>query len=154
MRHRKDGLAVETAAAKVGFSRVTGYRLEADPRLPSEKRKPRGSRRPGPAGRAVERRVREWKVPLNCTVQRSGRWCFVQKHRPSRRGYSSAATASSTPEPPIWCRSSRPRAATWSLKRRSGAVDAVLERVLPDDAEFIGAGPTRRALATATVLAS
>ena len=55
MRHRKDGLAVETAAAKAGFSRATGYRLEADRRLPSEKRKPRGSRRPDPLGGLFER---------------------------------------------------------------------------------------------------
>ncbi len=54
MRHRKDGLAVETAA-KAGFSRATGYRLEADRRLPSEKRKPRGSRRPDPLGGLFER---------------------------------------------------------------------------------------------------
>ena len=55
MRHRKDGLAVETAAAKAGFSRATGYRLEVDPRLPSEKWKPRGSRRPDPLGGRFER---------------------------------------------------------------------------------------------------
>ena len=55
MRHRKDGLAVETAAAKAGFSRATGYRLEGDSRLPSEKRKRRGSRRPDPLGGLFER---------------------------------------------------------------------------------------------------
>ena len=37
MRHRKDGLAVETAAAKARFGSATGNRLEADARLPSEK---------------------------------------------------------------------------------------------------------------------
>ena len=46
---------VETAAAKAGFSRATGYRLEGDPRLPSEKRKQRGSRRPDPLGGLFER---------------------------------------------------------------------------------------------------
>ena len=58
MRHRKEGLAVETAAAKAGFSRATGYRLEGDARLLSEKRKPRGSRRPDPLGGLFERAVR------------------------------------------------------------------------------------------------
>src|SRR6202163_1888636 len=36
------------AAAKAGFSTATGYRIEADPRLPSQKKKPRGRRRPDP----------------------------------------------------------------------------------------------------------
>jgi hypothetical protein len=36
------------AAAKAGFSRATGYRIEADPRLPSQKKTPRGRRRPDP----------------------------------------------------------------------------------------------------------
>jgi transposase InsO family protein len=36
------------AAAKAGFSRATAYRIEADPRLPSQKKPPRGRRRPDP----------------------------------------------------------------------------------------------------------
>jgi hypothetical protein len=36
------------AAAKSGFSRATGYRTEVDPRLPSQKKMPRGRRRPDP----------------------------------------------------------------------------------------------------------
>src|SRR5438132_8188315 len=36
------------AAAKAGFSTATAYRIEADPRLPSQKNKPRGRRRPDP----------------------------------------------------------------------------------------------------------
>ncbi|MDH5246823.1 MAG: IS21 family transposase [Betaproteobacteria bacterium] len=36
------------AAAKAGFSTATGYRIEADPRLPSQKKAPRGRRRPDP----------------------------------------------------------------------------------------------------------
>src|SRR5437660_7164892 len=36
------------AAAKAGFSTATAYRIEADPRLPSQKRKPRERRRPDP----------------------------------------------------------------------------------------------------------
>src|SRR5271169_3558745 len=36
------------AAAKSGFSRATGYRIENDPRLPSQKKAPRGRRRPDP----------------------------------------------------------------------------------------------------------
>ena len=38
----------ETAAAKAGFSASTGARLDADPRMPSQKRTPRGRRRPDP----------------------------------------------------------------------------------------------------------
>ena len=36
------------AAAKAGFSTATAYRIETDPRLPSQKKKPRGRRRPDP----------------------------------------------------------------------------------------------------------
>ena len=36
------------AAAKAGFSTATGYRIEDDPRLPSQKKAPRGRRRPDP----------------------------------------------------------------------------------------------------------
>ena len=36
------------AAAKAGFSTATAYRIEADPRLPSQKKKPRERRRPDP----------------------------------------------------------------------------------------------------------
>ena len=38
------------AAAKAGFSTATGYRIESDPRLPSQKKKPRGRRRPARFG--------------------------------------------------------------------------------------------------------
>src|SRR5262249_23155697 len=36
------------AAAKAGFGTTTAYRIEADCRLPSEKKKPRERRRPDP----------------------------------------------------------------------------------------------------------
>jgi len=41
-------LTVEAAAAKAGFSTATGYRAEADPRLPTQKAASRGRRRPDP----------------------------------------------------------------------------------------------------------
>src|ERR1700726_1233733 len=44
-RHSKDATV---AAAKSGFSRATGYRIEDDPRLPSQKKAPRGRRRADP----------------------------------------------------------------------------------------------------------
>ena len=50
-------LPVETAAAKAGFSASTGHRFRRDPRLPSEKVKPRGSRRPDPLGDLFESEV-------------------------------------------------------------------------------------------------
>src|SRR6516165_5359024 len=47
MRYRQThGTAI--AGAKAGFSRATGYRIEDDPRLPSQKKAPRGRRRPDP----------------------------------------------------------------------------------------------------------
>jgi len=43
---RTNGPAI--AAAKAGFSTASAYRIEADPRLPSQKKKRRGRRRPDP----------------------------------------------------------------------------------------------------------
>jgi len=48
------------AAAKAGFSTTTAYRIEADPRLPSEKKEPRGRRRPDPLAGVWESEI----VPL------------------------------------------------------------------------------------------
>src|SRR5580658_6408392 len=42
------------AAAKAGFSTATAYRIEADPRLPSQKYKLRGRRRPDPLASVCE----------------------------------------------------------------------------------------------------
>jgi len=41
-------LSAEAAAAKAGFSTATAYRIEDDPRLPSQRKEPRGRRRPDP----------------------------------------------------------------------------------------------------------
>ncbi len=48
------------AAAKAGFSTATAYRVEADPRLPSQKKKARGRRRPDPLARVWDGEI----VPL------------------------------------------------------------------------------------------
>ena len=48
MKSRQSHHAPSVAAAKAGFSTATAYRIEADPRLPSQKTKPRGRRRPDP----------------------------------------------------------------------------------------------------------
>ena len=48
------------AAAKAGSSRATADRIEADPRPPSQKRKPRGRRRPDPLAGIFEEEI----VPL------------------------------------------------------------------------------------------
>src|ERR1700736_1984577 len=68
------------AAAKAGFSTATGYRIENNPRLPSQKEAPRGRRRPAPLAdvweseivpilkatpgirRTLERRMRGWRA--------------------------------------------------------------------------------------------
>src|SRR5215831_485727 len=48
------------AAAKAGFSTATAYRIERDPRLPSQRKAPRGRRRPDPLGQVWDGEV----VPL------------------------------------------------------------------------------------------
>ncbi len=50
-------LSPEAAAAKAGFSTSTAYRIEADPRLPSQKKEPRGRRRPDPLADVWETEV-------------------------------------------------------------------------------------------------
>ena len=45
------------AAAKAAISTATGYRIDADPRLPSQKRKPRTRRRPDPLAGIFEQEV-------------------------------------------------------------------------------------------------
>jgi hypothetical protein len=52
--------SVPVAAAKAGISPATGYRLRADPLLPSQKKAPRNRRRPDPLGDVFEAEV----VPL------------------------------------------------------------------------------------------
>jgi len=49
-----------TAAARAGFSTATAYRIEQDRRLPSQKKEPRGRRRPDPLAAFFESEV----VPL------------------------------------------------------------------------------------------
>ena len=59
MTHRKKDRPA-LAGAKAGFSTATAYRIEADPRRPSEKRKGRGRRRPDPLAGIFEEEI----VPL------------------------------------------------------------------------------------------
>jgi hypothetical protein len=48
---------VPVAAAKASISAATAYRIEGDPRLPSQKRKPRGRRRADPLGDLFETEI-------------------------------------------------------------------------------------------------
>ena len=48
---------VPVAATKAGFSQATGYRLQTDPTLPSQKKAPRGRRRPDPLSDIFETEV-------------------------------------------------------------------------------------------------
>ncbi len=59
MTYRKEDSAA-LASAKAGFSTATGYRIESDPRPPSQKRKRRGRRRPDPLAGIFEEEI----VPL------------------------------------------------------------------------------------------
>jgi len=59
MKLRQDH-PIETAAAKAGLSRATGYRIAQDTRLPSQKGEPRGRRRPDPLEQFFDAEV----VPL------------------------------------------------------------------------------------------
>ena len=82
----KNQPSVAAAAAKAGFSTATGYRLESDPRLSSQKRTARSRRRPDPLAGIFEEdvipllqqapdlravTVLEWSSP----ARRWWRWC-------------------------------------------------------------------------------
>lgn len=56
MKHRMTA-PVSVAAARAGFSAATGYRIEQDPRLPSERHVPRERRRPDPLADVFEAEV-------------------------------------------------------------------------------------------------
>jgi len=56
MKHRATA-PVPVAAARAGFSPATGYRIEQDPRPPSEKRGPRSRRRPDPLAEVFDAEV-------------------------------------------------------------------------------------------------
>ncbi len=45
------------AAAKAGLSTATAYRIEADPRMPSQRKKPRERRRPDPLASVWESEI-------------------------------------------------------------------------------------------------
>ena len=49
--------SVPVAAAKAAISTATGYRIERDPRLPSQKQTPRGRRRPDPLAGIFDEKV-------------------------------------------------------------------------------------------------
>ena len=59
MKHRQTH-SVAVAAAKAELSTASAYRIEQDPRLPSQKRQARGRRRPDPLGELFDSEV----VPL------------------------------------------------------------------------------------------
>lgn len=59
MTYRKEDRPA-LASAKAGFSAATGYRIEADPRPPSRRRKARGRRRPDPLAGIFDEEI----VPL------------------------------------------------------------------------------------------
>jgi hypothetical protein len=59
MKFREKNSAV-VAAAKAAFSPATAYRLRQDGRLPSQKKTPRGRRRPDPLGDLFDTEI----VPL------------------------------------------------------------------------------------------
>src|SRR5712675_2859601 len=98
-RHSKDAAI---AAAKSAFSRATGYRIEDDPRLPSQKKAPRGRRRTDPLAevwdgeivpilksapgirRTLERRIRTWRALVGPEQD----VIFRQEHEPGRLGLS------------------------------------------------------------------
>ena len=63
MNYRRQ-CSVAKAAAKAGISQASAYRVENDPTLPSQKKAPRGRRRPDPLAGIFEQEV----VPILCNA--------------------------------------------------------------------------------------
>ena len=88
MTYRKTE-STTVAAAKASFSAATGYRIEGDSRLPSQKKSPRGSRRADPLGDLFETEILPMLEaapalrPIAQADQRDHRW-----HGPGGAGNS------------------------------------------------------------------
>ena len=73
-----------TAAAKSGFSRSTGYRIEDDPRLPSQKKALRGRRRPDPLSEVWDSEI----VPILKSAPGIRAIAVLEEIRRRRQSYS------------------------------------------------------------------
>ena len=80
--------APAVAAAMAGFSRATGYRIEADPRLPSQKAQPRDRRRPDPLAEVWEPEV----VPMLVAAPGIRAVCGIRRKADSEYEASRTAT--------------------------------------------------------------
>ena len=82
------------AAAKASFSTASAYRIESDPRPPSQKQTPRSSRRHDPQLPASVRRWRALHGPEQEVI-------FAQRNPPGRLGLSdfTATGTSASPSP-------------------------------------------------------
>ncbi len=86
MKHRQT-YAPPVAAAKAGFSEATAYRLEEDPRLPSQKTGRQDRHCPDPqlregVRRTMQRRIRDWRAPHGADRD----VIFRRNHEPGRMG--------------------------------------------------------------------
>jgi hypothetical protein len=63
------------AAARAGFSTATAYRVEQDPRLPSQKKAPRERRRPDPLAEIFEAEV----IPLLKAAPGCAQWRSLRR---------------------------------------------------------------------------
>ena len=72
------------AAAKASFSTASAYRIESDPRPPSQKQTPRGSRRRDPVATITAGRLTEIGAGLRFAAAPVGG--SAAHHRSARRG--------------------------------------------------------------------
>jgi hypothetical protein len=84
------------AAAKAGFSTASAYRIEADPRLPSQKRKPRERRRPDPLA-PKKPCPASARIPAN-SPRAAGETCYFSSQAASRSVRQRSAISISCPE--------------------------------------------------------
>jgi hypothetical protein len=89
-RHSKDAAV---AAAKSGFSRTTGYHIEDDLRLPSQKKPSRGRRRPDPLAEVWDGEIADPEVGSRPSSHCGARRDPAAPSRDRRRHSAHAGTA-------------------------------------------------------------
>src|SRR4051812_10522360 len=83
------------AAIKSGFGRTSGYRIEGDPRLPSQKEAPRGRRRADPLATLWDEEIAARTLPTAITHRKNAPPGLAVR----RSGYALAPSGQPRPSP-------------------------------------------------------
>ena len=112
------------AAAKASISMATAYRIEKDPRLPSQKKAPRGRRRPDPLADIFDAEIVPMlKAAAGIRADRHLRGDDAASSRTGRRRSPHAWSGASAPGAPFMARSRRSSSGRCMSRAGSGLSD-------------------------------